>query len=226
MTDEKQQDDPQEEAGQEEAGPPAAEASAEATGAPSADAPSMEEEPQDVEGLRARLEEEKAKAQSYLEKWQRAAADFQNHKRRVEQERSEMGRLANASFVINLLPLVDDIERALRTVDAKLAGLTWIDGIWLIYRKFQAVLESAGVKEIPAAEGQPFDPQVHEAISEAPGEEGKVVSVVQKGYTLGDRVIRPTMVIVGKADAKEQGTGNEEQGENAEAGDENRGAGS
>ena len=203
MTDEKQQDEPQEEAGQEEAGPPAAEASAEATGAPSA-----EEEPQDIEGLRARLEEEKAKAQGYLEKWQRAAADFQNHKRRVEQERSEMGRLANASFVLNLLPLVDDIERALRTVDAKLAGLTWIDGIWLIYRKFQAVLESAGVKEIPAAEGQPFDPQVHEAISEAPGEEGKVVSVVQKGYTLGDRVIRPTMVVVG---VKEQGTGNGEQ---------------
>ncbi len=208
MTDEKQQDDPQE-----EAGPQAAEASAEATGAsstdaPSADAPSIEEEPQDAEGLRARLEEEKAKAQGYLEKWQRAAADFQNHKRRVEQERSEVGRLANVSLVLNLLPLVDDIERALGTVDAKLAGLTWIDGIWLIYRKFQAVLESAGVKEIPAAEGQPFDPQVHEAISEAPGEEGKVVSVVQKGYKLGERVIRPTMVIVG---AKEQGTGNEEQ---------------
>ena len=210
MTDEKQQDDPQE-----EAGPQAAEASPEAAGAPS-----MEEEPQDVEGLRTRLEEEKEKALGYLEKWQRAAADFQNHKRRVEQERSEMGRLANASFVINLLPLVDDIERALRTVDTKLAGLTWIDGIWLIYRKFQAVLESAGVKEIPAAEGQPFDPQVHEAISEALGEEGKVVSVVQKGYTLGDRVIRPTMVIVGKAEDKDQGTGNEEQGPKRDAGDE------
>ncbi len=207
MTDEKQQDDPQE-----EAGPPAAEASAEAaaassTGASSTDAPSTEEEPQDAEGLRARLDEEKAKAQGYLEKWQRAAADFQNHKRRVEQERSEMGRLANASFVLNLLPLVDDIERALGTVDRKLAGLTWIDGIWLIYRKFQAVLESAGVKEIPVAEGQPFDPQVHEAISEAPGDEGKVVSVVQKGYKLGERVIRPAMVVVGK---KEQGTRSQE----------------
>ena len=171
----------------------------------------MEEEPQDAEGLRVRLDEEKTKAQGYLEKWQRAAADFQNHKRRVEQERSEMGRLANASFVINLLPLVDDIERALGTVDRKLAGLTWIDGIWLIYRKFQAVLESAGVKEIPVAEGEPFDPQVHEAISEAPGDEGKVVSVVQKGYKLGERVIRPAMVIVGKAGSEEQGTGNEEE---------------
>jgi len=162
--------------------------------------PATQEEPADLDGWRARLAEEAAKAQSYLSSWQRAAADYQNLKRRMEQERSEVGRLANASLVINLLPLIDDLERALRTVDTNLAGLTWIDGIWLIYRKFQAVLENAGVKEIPA-EGLPFDPNVHEAIGEAPGEEGKVVSVVQKGYALGDRVIRPAMVIVGKADA-------------------------
>ena len=153
--------------------------------------------PDDVESLRARLNEEKERAQQHLASWQRAAADYQNLKRRMEQERSEVGRLANASLVINLLPLLDDLERALRTVDIKLAGLTWIDGIWLIYRKFQAVLENAGVQEI-AAEGQPFDPKVHEAISEAPGEEGKVVSVVQKGYLLGDRVVRPAMVVVGR----------------------------
>ena len=125
-----------------------------------------------------------------------------------------MARLANVSLVINLLPLMDDLARALRNVDAKLAGLTWIDGIWLIQRKFEAVLQNAGVKEIPA-DGQTFDPQVHEAISEAPGEVGRVISVVQKGYALGDRVIRPAMVIVGKAEAEveaeEQGTGNEEQ---------------
>jgi molecular chaperone GrpE len=156
-----------------------------------------EEEPTDVEGWRTRLREETEKAQDHLSKWQRAAADYQNLKRRMEQERSEVGRLATASLVINLLPLLDDLERALRTVDTKLAGLTWIDGVWLIYRKFQAVLENAGVKEIEA-DGVPFDPNVHEAISEAPGEEGTVVSVVQKGYMLGERVIRPTMVIVGK----------------------------
>jgi molecular chaperone GrpE len=178
------------------------------------------EEPDDVEGLKARLEEEKQKAQGYLSSWQRAAADYQNFKRRVEQERNEVGRLANAAVIFNLLPLVDDLERALKNVDTKLAGLTWIDGIWLIYRKFQAVLESAGVKEI-VAEGQPFDPNVHEAISEAPGDEGKVVSVVQKGYALGDRVIRPAMVIVGTGN-KEQGTGS--TGETRGPGDENEGA--
>jgi molecular chaperone GrpE len=175
-------------------------------------APTPEAEPLDEEGLRAALRESREQAQSYLGSWQRAAADYQNLKRRMEQERAEIGRLANAALTINLLPLLDDLERALHTVDVKLAGLTWIDGVWLIYRKFQAVLENAGVKEI-LAEGQPFDPNVHEAISEAPGEPGTVVSVVQKGYTLGDRVIRPAMVIVGKRDAG---------GETREAGDETR----
>ncbi len=196
MTDEK--DDPQEEA--------------------AAEAPTEAEEPQDVEGLRARLQEEEEKAQGYLASWQRAAADYQNFKRRVEQERAEVGRLASTSLVMNLLPMMDDLERALRTVDGKLASLTWIDGIWLIYRKFQAVLENAGCREIPA-DGQPFDPKVHEAISEAPGEEGKVVSVVQKGYKLGDRVIRPAMVIVGKAAAgdEERTEGEEEKNPEGQA---------
>ncbi len=169
-------------------------------------APADGEEPTDAEGLRARLDEEKKRAQGYLANWQRAAADYQNFKRRVEGERSEVARLASASLVINLLPLLDDLERALHTVDSKLAGLTWIDGIWLVYRKFQAMLENAGVKEIPA-DSEQFDPQVHEAISQAPGDEGKILSVVQRGYKLGERVIRPAMVVVGK---KEQGTGTQE----------------
>ncbi len=159
-----------------------------------------QDEPEDVEGLKARVAEEKEKAQTFMANWQRAAADMQNLKRRMEQERFEVGRLANASLVINLLPLMDDLERALHEVDPNLAGLTWIDGIRLIHRKFEVVLQNAGVSEIEA-DGQQFDPNVHEAISEAPGEEGKIVSVVQKGYKLGDRVIRPAMVIVGKGAA-------------------------
>lgn len=181
MNDEDQQPD-----AQAEPGPPPAEAE--------------RPEPDDIDGLRARLAEEKERAGQYMASWQRAAADFQNQKRRVEQERAEVGRLANMALVINLLSLMDDLDRALRTVDAKLAGLTWIDGIRLISRKFEAALQNAGVKEIPA-DGEAFNPQVHEAISEAEGDEGKVISVVQKGYTLGERVIRPAMVIVGRAGA-------------------------
>lgn len=153
--------------------------------------------PQDAEALRAQLEEERGKALSYMQNWQRAAADYQNFKRRVEEERSETARFANASLIINLLPLVDDLERALHNVDTALAGLTWVDGIRLIYRKFQAVLETAGVTEIEA-DGRPFDPALHEAVAQVPGEDGKIVSVAQRGYKLGDRVIRPAMVVVGK----------------------------
>ncbi len=179
------------------------------------------EEPDDVEGLRVRLEEEKQKAGQHYANWQRSAADYANYKRRMDEERSEVGRLASAALVINLLPLMDDIERALRNVDVKLAGLTWIDGIWLIYRKFEAVLQNAGVTEIEA-DSQTFDPNVHEAISETEGEQGKVVSVVQKGYKLGDRVIRPAMVVVGNGGGKNkeptegEGTGESEATEEKE----------
>ena len=147
--------------------------------------------------LADQLEEEREKAQAYLASWQRSAADFQNFKRRVEQERGELGRLASASLIINLLPLVDDLERALQSVDAHVAGLTWVDGIRLIHRKFQALLEMSGVAEIEA-EGQSFDPALHEAVTFGEGEEARVLSVVQRGYTLGGRVLRPAMVVVGQ----------------------------
>ncbi|GAB4336419.1 MAG: nucleotide exchange factor GrpE [Dehalococcoidia bacterium] len=144
----------------------------------------------------ARLAEEQEKAERYYKNWQRAAADLANYKRRVEQERSEQARLANAALVINLLPIVDDMDRAIATLDSTLAGLNWAQGMVAIHRKLQQLLESMGVQEI-AAEGEPFDPAVHEAVGRQPGEENRVLHVVQKGYRLGDRVVRPAMVIVG-----------------------------
>ena len=155
------------------------------------------QEAESIEGLRQQLAQEKERAEAYLANWQRAAADFQNYKRRVEQERAEVARLANAALIINLLPLMDDLERALDSVDTRLAGMTWLDGIRLIERKFQALLEMSGVTEIEA-DGQDFDPNVHEAVTFGEGEENKVISVVQKGYSLGGRVLRPALVVVGK----------------------------
>ncbi len=167
---------------------------------PEAAEPAPSEAPDDVEALKVLLEDERGKAQSYMQNWQRAAADFQNYKRRVEEERSEVARFASAALIINLLPLIDDLDRALHNIDAHLAGLTWVDGIRLIHRKFQAILEMTGVEEIPA-DGETFDPSMHEAVSQGPGEENKVIAVVQKGYKLGDRVVRPAMVVVGQGEA-------------------------
>jgi molecular chaperone GrpE len=158
-------------------------------------------EPETLEAAKALLQQEKEEAQRFLANWQRAEADFVNYKRRVEQERSEAMRIANAALIINILPVLDDLERALASLNIRLVGLTWFDGIRLIYRKLQLVLENAGVSQIEA-EGQPFDPRFHEAVMYGEGDEGKVVAEVQRGYKLNDRVLRPAMVIVGKG--KEQ----------------------
>jgi molecular chaperone GrpE len=180
-------------------------------GDPSEVEPSQAEaaaEPETLEAAKALLQEEREKAQRLLANWQRAEADFANYKRRVKQEGDEARRLANAALIINILPVLDDLERALASLNIQLAGLTWFDGIRLIYRKLLLVLESAGVSQIEA-EGQPFDPRLHEAVMYGEGEEGKVVAEVQRGYKLGDRVLRPAMVIVGKGKEPPEG----EQGE-------------
>ncbi len=165
--------------------------------APAGDPAEAPAEPETLEAARALLQKEKEEAQRFLANWQRAEADFVNYKRRVKQERDEARRLANAALIINILPVLDDLERALASLNIQLVGLTWFDGIRLIYRKLQLVLESAGVSQIEA-EGQPFDPRFHEAVMYGEGEEGKVVAEVQRGYKLNDRVLRPAMVIVGK----------------------------
>ncbi len=181
-------------------------------GPPPADAEPPEAEPAPPESAQAEpveapLEEQlagaKEDAQKYLGNWQRAEADFQNYKRRVEQERSESRRFASAALIINVLPILDDLERALGSLDARLAGLTWFEGIALIHRKLLVLLDNAGVTPIQA-EGQQFDPSIHEAVTHADGEEGKVLAEVQRGYKLHDRVLRPAMVVVGKGKEGEE----------------------
>jgi molecular chaperone GrpE len=170
----------------------------------------------------AAIEEQLAKAQEdvqkYLNNWHRAEADFQNYKRRTEQEREELRRYGNISIIINLLPVLDDFERAFGSLDSHLAGLSWFDGILLIYRKLRQLLENAGVTQIET-EGQPFDPRFHEAVAHVDGEEGKVISEVQRGYKLHDRVLRPAMVVVGKGKgSEEEGRGKSQEGETREEG--------
>jgi len=156
----------------------------------------------EVEALKKQLEEEKQKAAENLAGWQRAAADFANYRRRAEQEKSELIKYANANLILKILPILDDFERAVQTMpNDRLAQLTWVDGIFLIERKLRAVLESEGLQPIPAL-GQSFDPAYHEAVlqdetAEA-GQDGKVLAELQKGYKLNERVIRPTMVKVGR----------------------------
>ena len=148
--------------------------------------------------IQTQLAEETAKAENFLRNWQRSEADFANYKKRNDHERDELRRLGNAGLIINLLPVVDDLERALTNLDSHLSGLTWVDGLRLIQRKLELVLEGASVSPIKAT-GEEFDPRFHEAIQYGEGEEGKVVAEVQRGYRLHDRVLRPAAVVVGQA---------------------------
>lgn len=153
--------------------------------------------PPDVAALSAELAQEKARSQQLLANWQRAQADLINYKKRVEQERGDAAKFANAMLIVTLLPVLDDFERAMASVPTSLAGFTWFEGARLIQRKLQAILQAQGVTEIPT-EGQAFDPTIHDAVSYGPGEEGKVVEELQKGYRLHNRVIRPALVRVGQ----------------------------
>ena len=158
---------------------------------------------EDIETLKQALAEEKAKAEANLAGWQRAQADFINYKRRNEQEKEEIGKFANSVLMLNLLPILDDLERAFASIPPQLAKLSWVGGIKLIERKLWTSLEAQGLSQIKAL-GEPFDPRLHEAAMHAKGKDGIVIEELQKGYKLHDRVIRPTMVVVGNGEEEEK----------------------
>ncbi len=157
---------------------------------------------EDIETLKQALTEEREKTKNYLANWQRAQADFENYKRRREQEKTEISQFANLALILNLLPVLDDFERALNSMPPELAEPSWLDGIRLIERKLRASLETQGLSPI-RADGEPFDPRFHEAIRQGKGKEGIVIEEVQKGYKLHDRVIRPSRVVVGNGEEEE-----------------------
>ena len=158
-------------------------------------------EPEEPETLEQALANEKKRAEEYLANWQRAQADFINLKRRNEQEKGEIFKIANAELANSILPSLDDLTRALEHIEVPMVEDNWVEGIRLIERKLRASLESQGIREIKAL-GEKFDPTLHEAATHSQGQEGVVIQELQKGYMLHDRVIRPAMVVVGNGDAE------------------------
>jgi molecular chaperone GrpE len=158
---------------------------------------------EDIEALKQALAEEKARAEANLAGWQRAQADYVNYKRRSKKEKEELSQFANSVFILNILPILDDWERALASVPDDQASLSWVEGIRLIERKLRGALEAQGLSPIESV-GQPFDPNLHEAAMEGKGEEGIVVGELQKGYKFRDRVIRPARVVVGNGEEEKE----------------------
>lgn len=139
----------------------------------------------------------RARASDFEDRWKRSAAEFQNYRRRTDGERSELLRGANGALLKEILPVLDDLERALANVPPEQEESKWVEGARLVERKFRAIMERQGLVPIDAL-GQPFDPALHEAIG---GSGTHVAQEFQRGYTLNGRTLRPTMVIVGDAPA-------------------------
>jgi molecular chaperone GrpE len=138
---------------------------------------------------------------SYL----RLAADFDNYRKRVAREHGELAKRANERLLNELLPVLDDLERALEAA-AKHEEAKLEEGVKLVHQSLSGVLARHGLTEI-GAEG-PFDPHVHEALLAQPGdgaEEGAVLQVLQKGYKLGEHVLRPARVIVAQGETTQGG---------------------
>lgn len=155
---------------------------------------------QEIETLKSQLAEAQSKAEDYLDRYTRALADFQNLRRRTEREQLTANQNATTNVIKRYLEIFDDLERALKNRPKDGEAAQWAEGVDLAYRKFLNFLEAEGVTRI-SAEGMAFDPTQHEAISQEDSPEhasGMVIGVVQQGYRLGDRVLRPARVRVAR----------------------------
>ncbi|GET19838.1 nucleotide exchange factor GrpE [Prolixibacter denitrificans] len=135
------------------------------------------------------------------DKYLRLSAEFDNYRRRTLKEKMELTKTAGESILVNILPVIDDFERAISSMEQGLESAAVKDGVELIYGKFKEFLNQNGVKEIEA-NGTEFDTDLHEALTKIPAPsddlKGKVVDVIQKGYVLNDKVIRFAKVVVGE----------------------------
>lgn len=146
------------------------------------------------------LQEAKALADENYQRYLRAQADFDNFRRRTTKEKEDLAKFASMKLVSDLVPVLDNFERAIAANTAEDANESFAKGVDMIYRQFLGVLEQEGLAAMNAV-GQPFNPELHQAVMQVESdeyEEGIVVEELQKGYTLKERVLRPAMVKVSK----------------------------
>lgn len=140
----------------------------------------------------------RAEAQRNLEGWQRTLAEFQNYRRRTDQERQELRQRAALDTLTRILPIIDDFERALDNKPAELEDHPWLAGVSLMMGKFTRLLEEYHVEVIDPV-GQPFDPNLHQAVSMDDSDEvesGHVIETLQKGYISDNHLLRAAIVRV------------------------------
>lgn len=146
-------------------------------------------------------DEAQAQAKEYLDSLQRTRAEFANYKKRTEREMQERYQFGSVDTLKSLLPVIDDFERALENIPSDLNENPWVSGVMMIHRKFERLLEQYGITPVDPI-GQPFNPSQMEAVGQdEAGEEipsGHVSATLQKGYVVGERVLRPALVRVAR----------------------------
>ncbi|MFL7814228.1 MAG: nucleotide exchange factor GrpE [Anaerolineales bacterium] len=155
----------------------------------------MEEQ---LQMLESSLEDITDKAEEYLDGWQRSRAEFANYKKRIQKENLDIRQTARGEVIKIYLDVLDDLERALQKKPGDSGAQDWVAGIEIIYQKLKARLEAEGIRPMNAL-GMEFDPHVHEALMKEETEDypsGTVIEVMQEGYWIGDRVLRPALVRV------------------------------
>lgn len=164
---------------------------------------SQVEENQDIEAKEVKKEptaEEQIQAEK--DKFLRLFAEFENYKKRTSRERIELFKTAGQELMSSLLPVVDDFERALTHIEDDKEAEELRKGVLLIYNKFYNTLEQKGLSRIETKAGDTFDAEIHEAITQIPAPsddmKGKIIDCVEKGYKLGDKVIRYPKVVIGQ----------------------------
>ena len=153
-----------------------------------------------LEEKQQELEKTAAQAAANLDGWQRERAEFSNFKRRIEREQAQQHQVLTGEIIKKYLVILDDMELALKNKPKDGEGAAWAEGIALIARKLQSVIEAEKVERI-CENNVPFDPNLHEAISNeenADFESGYIIEVVRQGYKLGERILRPAMVRVAR----------------------------
>ena len=167
---------------------------------PDAAAQPEAEIPAPADNNQAELQLLRKQASDNLECWQRERADFTNYKKRIEREQEALSQNVTANTIKKFLVVLDDMERAIKLRPTSGDGAAWADGMELVYRKMVSLVEASGVTRMQA-ENDLFDPNRHEAITHEDSPDhasGQIIEVVQQGYMIGDRVIRPALVRVAR----------------------------
>ncbi len=157
------------------------------------------------EKLQRQLAEKTKEAAEFFEKWLRLRAEFENFKKRMQKEKADLMKFGNESLLRALLPVLDNLSRALNHGKEKGVNASLLEGVELTQKQFMNILERFGVKEISAV-GEFFDPEKHEAVAqeESDLEPNKVIGEVEKGYFYHERLLRPAKVIVAKAKSEKR----------------------